>query len=76
MRRFMIFALTMGFGLGGGVMVAASGTGEHDHGAVEQHEEMDHSQMGHAMSHDKPLDLAASSAPTLDINVTKDRMAG
>lgn len=81
MRRFIIFALTMGFGLGGGVMVAASGTGEHDHGAVEQHEEMNHSAMGHdkmdhAMSHDKPLDLAASSAPTLDINVTKDPMAG
>lgn len=86
MRRFMTFVFTMGFGLGGGVMVAASGTGEHDYGSVEQHEEMDHSQMDHsamdhdkidhAMSHDKPLDLAASSAPTVDINVTKDPMAG
>lgn len=86
MRTLMIFVLALGFGLGSGAMVTASGNGDHDHGAAEKHEEMDHSQMDHsamghdkmdhAMAHHKLLDLAAAFAPTLDINVTKDPMAG
>lgn len=81
MRTFMIFIIGLVFGAGGGVTVAASNSaasGTHDHSA---HEEMDHSAMGHdkmdhAMSHHESLEVDAASAPTLDIKVTKDAMAG
>lgn len=84
MRTFMIFVIGIIFGAGTGVMVAASNSamlGDHDHSGHKQHAEMDHSAMGHdqmdhAMSHHMPLEIDAASAPTLDIKVTKDPMAG
>ncbi|WP_298859193.1 hypothetical protein [uncultured Sulfitobacter sp.] len=83
MRKIMIFVIGLTFGIAGGFTVAA-GSGikieGHDHAEMD-HSTMDHSatghsDAGHAMLHDMPLEIDAASAPTIDIMVTKDLMAG
>ncbi|WP_311201703.1 hypothetical protein [Sulfitobacter sp. S190] len=74
MRTFALFVIGLVFGAAGGFVVAA-GNGitfdGHDHADPAHHGGMDHAAM-----HDQPLELDAADAPTLDIALSADPMAG
>ena len=75
MRTLALFLIGLIFG-GGIGFVTAAGMGVtfdgHDHSDPAHHGTM----AGHAMNHDTPIELNAAAAPTLDIALSKDPMAG
>jgi len=80
MRTFILFIIGMTFGATGGFLVAA-GNGitfdGHDHADPVQHGiEMDHGGVDHAKMHGTPIEVDPANAPSVDIVVTKDPMAG
>lgn len=75
MRTFMLFVIGLTFGAAGGFLVAA-GNGitfdGHDHTDPSHHS----AEGGHATVHATPITLDPANAPSLDITVVQDPMAG
>ncbi len=75
MRTLALFLIGLVFGGGIGFTVAA-GMGVtfdgHDHGDPAHHG----AEAGHAIDHDTPFEVDATTAPTLDIALSKDPMSG
>lgn len=81
MRTLALFLIGLTFGAAGGFVYAAANgitLDGHDHAShgTMDHGAMDHGGGDHAAMHDTPLDLPASTAPSLEITVSKDPMAG
>ena len=81
MRALALFAIGLIFG-GGIGFVTAAGLGVtfdgHDHGDPAQHSTgMDHTGMAdHGMNNDTPLEVETANAPSLEIELNRDPMAG
>ncbi|MEQ6249651.1 hypothetical protein ABMC89_12230 [Sulfitobacter sp. HNIBRBA3233] len=74
MRCFFLFLIGLTFGAAGGFVYAAANgltLDGHDHADPAQHAETDHARM-----HEEPVDLAPADAPSLEVEVIKDPLAG
>ncbi|MEQ6203068.1 hypothetical protein ABMC88_08415 [Sulfitobacter sp. HNIBRBA2951] len=79
MRTLMLFVIGLTFGAAGGFVVAAANGitfDGHDHSDPAHHMGEDHGGLDHAMMHNTPFEVDAATAPTLDVAVTADPMAG
>lgn len=78
-RTLALFVIGLIFGGGLGFAFAA-GNGitfdGHDHGDPAQHAGIDHGGMDHSKMHETPIEVSATVAPVVKIDVTPDPMAG
>jgi hypothetical protein len=78
-RSLALFAIGLIFGGGLGFALAA-GNGitfdGHDHGDQAQHGNMNHADMDHAKMHETPIEISTVAAPTVEIMMMPDPMAG